>query len=417
MSVRSSIARSWIRSVAVLTPFAIAAPLACADSGSEPERAEPVVPDASILPDAAPSDTDVSVDADATIDAVAERCSSGGFCYEPLPLHAPLVAVSATSMNDAWAVGGDAVVRWDGSAWKTVYQHDAVTSGTTVSLRGVFASKTDDVWALGETPFPDRRFVVVRHVPGDGGAPVFRETLTEEPAEGDFWAGWLTPSSDALWFLASGSSSVLRFRESTDGAIEIDRWSPQGETDEGTFVAWYGLWGFAADDVYMMGASCFFGACDSLLARYDGASWSVAKVDDPQIVTGMFGTRDPAQPRQLWLESMDPSTGDRSLRLVPVSSDGGLGPPVLDRKLDGCGSLVGSAVGPAAAWLSDGCLVHRWNGTTLDVTPIAVGGEPPGRVNAVWAGSADDAWVVGTSLPYEGPDLPELGFAARRGGK
>lgn len=417
MNRELSRARSWFRCLAFGLPFAVAAPLSCAASGVEGEPEEGPVPDAGVLPDAAPPD-DGAVGLDAPSDVAAgARCSSGGFCYEALPVPVPLVAVSATSMDQAWAVGGDAIVRWDGTSWKSVYRHDGLTSGTTVSLRAVFAA-TDDVWAVGSTPFPDRRIHLVRYARGDGGAPVFREVSTEEPSVGDFWSGWLTQSADALWFLEAGSGHVLRFRDAVDGGMTIDRWLPQGESeDDDAYYAWYGLWGFAGDDVFLSGMTCSFGSCTGLLAHYDGASWSLTVLEDPMIVTGMFGTRAPGQPKHLWLEVADASTGARSIRLVPVSSDGGLGVPVLERAVSGCGAFMGSAAAPGAAWLSDGCLVHRWNGSTLEVTPIAVGGEPPGRVNALWAGGADEAWVVGSSLPYKGPKFLELGFAARREGK
>ncbi|MCW5837432.1 MAG: hypothetical protein KIS78_33880, partial [Labilithrix sp.] len=409
-------ARSCLRGLAFLAPIAIAAPASCADSGVEREPEADRAPDATVLPDAPPSDGGPPV-ADASSDVVVDaRCSPGGFCYEALPVPVPLVGVSATSMDHAWAVGGDVIVRWDGASWKPAYRYDGATSGTAVTLRAVFVAKADDVWAVGATPFPDRRFFVVRRSQGDGGAPAFRETLTEEPVVGDFWAGWLAPGSDALWLVEAGTGSVLRFREAADGGVATDRWRPQGEPEDGAFYAWYGLWGFGAD-VYVSGTACSFGSCTNLVARYDGESWSTSTFEDPKIVTGMFGTRDLGQPKHLWLELLDSATGARSVRLVPLSSDGGLGAPVVERALSGCGSFVGSAADPGAAWLSDGCLVHRWNGATLEVTPIAVGGEPPGRVNAVWAGSADDAWVVGASLPYQGPNVPELGFAARREGK
>lgn len=415
MSQRSRRARGGVRFVAFVVPLAVLAPLACADSGDEAGRPQEPTPDAAVLPEAAVGD-EASVDAGASSDAApaAARCSKGGFCYEALPAPVPLAAVSGTSMDDVWAVGGDTIVRWDGASWKVAHRHDALASGTQVSLRAVFAGKTNDVWAVGETPFPERNYFFVRYAAADGGAPAFRELPTEEPVTADFWSGWLTPASDALWFIGAGSSSVLRFRETPEGTMAVDRWMPQGEVDDGTFYAWYGLWGFAADDIHVVGSACTFGSCENLVARYDGASWTVTRLDEPKLVTGMFGTRDPAQPRQLWLELMDPFSAERAIRLVPLASDGSLGSPIVERSIAGCGSLVGSAAGPGAAWLSDGCLVHRWNGTSLDVIPIAVGGEPPGRVNALWAASAEEAWVTGTSLPYKGPNLPELGFAARR---
>jgi hypothetical protein len=182
----------------------------------------------------------------------------------------------------------------------------------------------------------------------------------------------------------------------------------------------------------LLGEICFPAACDhGAIAHYDGTVWSTTLLDTPEFVRGMFGTAAPDQARQLWLWRSDhiASTIDYhllkpALELVPVLDDGHVGAPIFTRSVNGlpakgtaapqCERISGSAVSPSAAWFSDGCFVYRWNGTELARMPTAVEGIPPGDTNGVWAESAENAWVVGTSVPYQGPDLPDTGFAAYR---
>ncbi|MDF2694381.1 MAG: hypothetical protein K0S65_2764, partial [Labilithrix sp.] len=108
------------------------------------------------------------------------------------------------------------------------------------------------------------------------------------------------------------------------------------------------------------------------------------------------------------------------VRLVPIHDDGTIGAPLFSREhrpwlSSTCSFFLGSVISPTAAWLSDGCLVYRWNGTTLESTPTAIAGEPPGRIDGIWAANADDAWIVGRSSQNAGlPRERWSGFAARR---
>ncbi|AKU98754.1 hypothetical protein AKJ09_05418 [Labilithrix luteola] len=59
-------------------------------------------------------------------------------------------------------------------------------------------------------------------------------------------------------------------------------------------------------------------------------------------------------------------------------------------------------------WLSNGCLLYRWDGTSLAMTPTAINGAPVGRVNGLWGNAAGRAWIAGEGLESG------VGFAARR---
>jgi len=57
-----------------------------------------------------------------------------------------LQAVSATSSNDAWALKGNQVLRWNGQAWNHAF------TLTTGSFSGIDALSGSDVWVVGSTP-------------------------------------------------------------------------------------------------------------------------------------------------------------------------------------------------------------------------------------------------------------------------
>ncbi|MDF2692571.1 MAG: hypothetical protein K0S65_954, partial [Labilithrix sp.] len=196
-------------------------------------------------------------------------------------------------------------------------------------------------------------------------------------------------------------------------------------------------------DVYL-GGQCLSGdACPegprAALAHYDGSSWSFTVHDPAGIVTGLAGTRAGEQPRQLWIRTEDqfmrypdavtPVSG--RILLAPVSASGGIEAPLFEKPLtwaSGCNVFSASVVGPSAAWLSNGCLLYRWNGSQLVGTPFSRGNAPAGVLKGLWAESPDHVWIVGQSIP-QGPDVvlnqapapplpiafPISGFAARRG--
>ena len=181
------------------------------------------------------------------------------------------------------------------------------------------------------------------------------------------------------------------------------------------YFEWESLGGFASNDVWVGGRQClnFCGDQRGALAHYDGATWSITILDTSESVSTIVGTTDPDQPRRLWLGL------GHEVALVPVEADGGVGAPlhtqtVMTDTYD-CSHLVGAAISPALAWLSNGCLVYRWNGTALDVMPVSPNGIPSAYVKGIWAGKSGEAWIVGESLT-RGPNAPKTGFTARREG-
>ena len=112
-----------------------------------------------------------------------------------------LTSVAAISANDVWAVGyseitqdGGLAMHWDGSMWSVVPLPGGMQM---VSLNGVAARATDDVWAVGRYGiFPGIRTLVL-HWDGTQWGQVYSPSVSPDwaalnavtiDAEGNIWA-------------------------------------------------------------------------------------------------------------------------------------------------------------------------------------------------------------------------------------
>jgi hypothetical protein len=350
------------------------------------------------------------------------ECSEGGFCYVNVPSVGPLIAVSASSPDDAWMVAqeGGAIVHWDGTSLKQVYAYDGA-SPSGITFADIWAAKKDEVWAAARGN--DGHVVVVRYSsPSGGGAPAFRQLSTQAPADMIF-SVWGTPAGDALWMVTD--RGVLRVREDGSGAV-VDSLSPPTGPEDAAEYSWRGVWGFGTDDVYVAGKVCPYAFCEAqasqgILAHYDGANWSITTLASASELQSLRGT-PPGTDRQLWYVATEHESPDGPTRkdlvttyLVPIAG-AGPGAPLFSHPrgvAPACTSRIGQAAAPTSGWFSDGLLLCRWTGTAFEPTQTARGGVPVMQtVNGIWASGPDDAWIVGTALTRSG--LPPRGFAARR---
>jgi len=352
--------------------------------------------------------------------ASLKGCSDDGFCYVPVPRSMPLIAVSASSTDDAWMVPQDsgALFRWDGSSIKQVYEYDGA-SPASITFIGISAQTRDNVWAVARGG--DGRIVLVRYAsPPNGGPPGFRELPTEQPSTSSI-AHWATPAGDNLWLATDGS--VLRIREEASGAV-IEDLSPGSDADDPRGYRWSGIWGFAPNDVYVAGMVCPSRPCgqqsQGAIGHYDGTTWSITTVDATVDIGSLRGT-PPGNDRRLWYVATKRRPGPpvvtvSTTELVPLDSTGSPGTPIYSLAADeepACSARVGQATGPSAGWFSSGLLLCRWTGNQLAPVRTTVDGrQMVDSLNGIWANGTDDVWIVGAAITR--PELPGAGFAARR---
>ena len=363
-----------------------------------------------------------SADGDAAADAPADvaeagivtgACTAGGFCFQPVPIQTPLVAISGSSPNDVWAVGGSTILRYRGTEWEQVYDYSGTTPSS-ITFTGIWATSPENVWALATTNVGGA--MLVRYAAFDGGPPRFYEVATT--ARGS--SVWVTPASDALW-MASGSGTLTRLRDDGSGGVIRDDLVPKASPADTKNYAWTSVWGFGPDDVYVAGQELsFFGGGNTppMLAHYDGSSWTITMLSVPAGSTAdALGGTAPTGPKQLWSSTRENSVDGPvfTVSLYPIE-DGAIGSVLLQQKVTAsspCGSKYVWATSPTSAWMSNGKVVCRWDGSKLERVATSLGGLPTGFVRGVWAANEDDVWIVGESVP-QGVGFPATGFAARR---
>ena len=263
--------------------------------------------------------------------------------------------VSATALNDAWAVGGCGtvgfVLHWNGKRWYAV----ASRLPATATLNGVVALSRTNVWAVGGTdPSPVvQHQTVIMHFNGDkwyrvaspnpntgGGTNVLNGIAAASPTA--MWAvggylGALRLGDDALvlrfngkrWYqVAAPSPGTGGVPQNDLARVSVD---PKGVT------AW------------AVGSTTVSGALDPLVERFTGRRWVTVAVPGPDY---------------------------QSLNGVAVPSAQSAW-------------VVGSTVDYKP-------LILRWNGKAL--SKVAAPASPAGVLAALWDvsyGSAKDVYVAG----------------------
>lgn len=402
-----------IAGVVLAYVVALGASVACAAGDEKVDAKSPPVDDSNRPLEAGVAD---APEKDATI-ATPNGCSEDGFCYVPVPTDRPLIAVSASSADEAWMLPqqSGAILRWNGTSIEQLYEYDGA-SPSSITFGDLWAGKKDDVWAVATDS--ENHFFFVHYAARSGGVPSFRELPTQEALTA-ISAVWGTADGNALWIATA--DSVLRVREDASGAV-IEELRPSLGPDDEHGYAWRGVWGFGPDDVFVAGKVCPSNPCgweggQGAIAHYDGATWSISTIDSAEEVTSLRGT-PPGTTRQLWYDTAEqdpPGTFVQKAQLVTVTSDGQLGAQLYTHPTNGaaCSTRLGRAPSATVGWFSSGSLLCRWDGAKLAPARTSVGDRPVIHgLNGIWAGGTDDVWLVGAAVTREG--LPQGAIAARR---
>ena len=197
-----------------------------------------------------------------------------------------LYGVAAVASDDVWAVGlgnsADAskgislAMHWNGTAWAIV-PTPKVGSGVN-QLYGVTALASNDVWAVGESPFG----ALVLHYDGVAWAVV----PNAAPAGGE----------SELFAVAAASPTDIWAVGSTDGQTLTEHWngttwtvvpSPNGPKPSNAFsgVA------FDASGVWAVGASVndLTVTYRPISARWNGTSWKLVATPSPDTLSALAG--------------------------------------------------------------------------------------------------------------------------------
>jgi len=238
-----------------------------------------------------------------------------------------LRAVAARTPADAWAVGESSsggetqplVVHWDGVAW-TLSAAPSVTGGA--SLFGVAAIGPDDVWAVGSSgdPTAGLEHALALHWDGRSWTEATlhvgqgRSLLADVSAvsSSDVWAvgyhhnGPLVVHFDGRKWTPSplgvpgklGAVDAIGPNEVWAGGVALLRWDGAEWSEGGAVPAGGSVTSIAGTDsggLWAVGARSARGTTRSLIQRFDGARWTLARgsgVQGPDVLTDGSATPD-----------------------------------------------------------------------------------------------------------------------------
>lgn len=255
-------------------------------------------------------------------DAATQPMCSGAWCWRlPFPQGNTLRAVWAAGPDSLWAAGdGGTLLHSDGRTWTRV---EAPTGGDLVTLHG---SGSCDVWAGGELGlfhWDGRRWSA-----DEGGFLKVRGVWTTGPC-----AAWV---------------SAIRLDGPSLGHWGVFRWDggswkelaplPAGISEPSA------TWAACSQDVWTIGRDPSGSMGSSVVARYDGDTWTLHRLPDSADLGDLWGDGQ----GNVW---------------------------VAGRSVKGMLSL----------W--------RWNGESWSVHPSEV----PGFAHSLHGASSDDLWVAGST--------------------
>jgi hypothetical protein len=186
-----------------------------------------------------------------------------------------LSAVSALSPKDVWAVGyyvsasGPKVLieHWNGKAWNVVAGVDPSSSDN--ELTGVSAVSPTDVWAVGYSNTSSGDRTLIEHWDGQRWSRIASPNVT---SESNLRAVSALSSRDAWAVGSSGTGSVKTLIEHWDGT----RWSTVASpSPSGTENQLLGVGARSAGDVWAVGYSGTNAGHKTLVEHWNGTAWSV----------------------------------------------------------------------------------------------------------------------------------------------
>lgn len=295
----------------------------------------------------------------------------------PNPVDGPgavnqLVAVTAISSDDVWAVGESAAslplsaaspgraltAHWDGSVWTAVPSPDL--GGTETRLNDVDAVASDDVWAVGLHAETTSGRGLVEHWDGSTWSVVPVPDL-ERSAAGSTLDAVEAIGRDDVWVFGDADADFFAAHWDGNGWTRIQIADQDG--DYGSFVAASSM---GPDNLWVLGNVVHDQGDDpsrTIVAHFDGASWSVTDLPSSPLGYGSLSGLAVVGRNDVWTsgwmgENNLLPEGYGSMRPWLVHWDGEDWTVVDDAVADGQGVLDGIGSAGGDIWL----VGHRGGG-------------------------------------------------------
>jgi len=199
--------------------------------------------------------------------------SSGGY----------LQSVVALSPSNAWAVGGSRgkalIEHWNGSAWRVVAGAAVRSKNTGTQLSGVAASSPKSVWAVGSESTPHGLLPLIEHWNGAKWSAV----PSPDPgglAANDYLTA-VTASRAGAW--AVGTSAPGNIYRTVVLALERGKWRQQTSPNPSGLGNWLGSVSAASTRVLAAGFGGYDNpaAAQTLVMHRSGSVFRLDKTPDP----------------------------------------------------------------------------------------------------------------------------------------
>jgi hypothetical protein len=243
----------------------------------------PLVPLGSLVAGSAVSSSDIWAVGSNGQFPIAEHWDGAAWSLASLPgTHGYFLSVAAPATDDVWADGateqGIALIEhWDGTTWKVA---SVPFPGTDSSLSGISAASTTDVWAVGEYTSSDG----LLHGLSErwDGASWRQVPMPDDSPYANVFNSVAAIAQDDAWAVGYEQTTL-------DGQLEplVEHWDGSSWSVSPSFVPHSGLnnelvsvSGSAADDVWAVGGYGN-GAGYPLFEHWDGVAWTAVPVPRP----------------------------------------------------------------------------------------------------------------------------------------
>ena len=308
-----------------------------------------------------------------------------------------LLAISAVSANDVWAVGSSGsealIEHWDGTSWNVVPNPNP---GTGNRFFGVAAIASDNAWAVGYQVGADglSQTLVERwngtswNVVPSPNVPNQHNNLTAVTA--------VPGSPNELWAVGRASPSepfILHWNGT--------QWSIVPGPPAGSVPLLYGVVALSTNDVWAVGWTGGKSGPVTLTLHWDGSTWSVVPSPNPGPTFNYLWGVGAVASNEIWAvgDFIAPGGDGQTLILkwtgtawVQVPGDN-TGPIGLGFSLKAVSAIGGSDVWSVGT--NSHTLAEHWNGSSWTIAPSPNAGVGNNILNGVSGSASTDVWEVG----------------------
>jgi hypothetical protein len=307
-----------------------------------------------------------------------------------------LLAISALSSNDVWAVGSSGsealIEHWDGTSWTVLPNPNP---GLSNRLQGVAAISSTNVWAVGYTSDGGLSQTLVEHWDGNSWSVIPSPNVPDQ--HNSLTAVTVVPGSpNELWAVGRASPSEP-FIMHWNGT----QWSIIPTPPAGSVPLLYGVSAISANDVWAVGWTGGKSGPVTLTMHWNGSTWSVVPSPNPSASDNFLHGVTALASNNVWAvgEFNAPGGNQQTLFLrwngtaweqLPGENTG---PNGVQFFLSAVSAISGNDIW--AVGNNSHTLAEHWNGSSWSIVSTPNAGVGENILNGVSGNASNDVWQVG----------------------